>query len=121
AAPSTRARRPTARAPARGRLRLLGATGSQPAYLRLAWQLACEEDLVGQPLLDDFAIQLGGAQQLLVVALGEDPAAVEHHDLVGERDRREAVGDDERRAPGHGLVERELDRALGGGVDRRCG
>ena len=43
---------------------------------------------------------------------------VEHDDLVGERDRREAVGDDERRAPRHRLVERELDLALGGGVDR---
>ena len=34
---------------------------------------------------------------------------VEHDDLVGQRDRRQAVGDDERRAPGHRLVERELD------------
>ena len=46
-------------------------------------------------------------------------AVLEHDDLVGERDRREPVGDHERRAPGHHLAQRGLDRLLGRGVDRR--
>ena len=37
--------------------------GSQPAHLALA-RLAREEDLVGQPLLDDLAVELGGVEQL---------------------------------------------------------
>src|SRR5664280_1591344 len=77
-------------------------SGSQAADLALA-RLTREEDLVGQPLLDDLAIQLGGVEQVLVVAVCDDAAVVEHDDLVGERDRRKAVGDDERRAPGHRL------------------
>jgi hypothetical protein len=56
-----------------------------------------------------------------VVALGDDPAVVEHDDLIGQRDRREAVGDHEGRAPGHRLRERQLDAPLGGGVDRGGG
>ena len=54
----------------------------------------------------------------VVVAVGDDAAVVEHDDLIGERDRREAVGDHEGRAPGHRLVERQLDLLLGRGVDR---
>ena len=60
-------------------------------------------------------------EQVLVVAVRDDAAVVEHDDLIGQRDRREAVGDHERRAPGHRLVERELDALLGRGVDRRGG
>ena len=51
-----------------------------------------------------------------MVAVGDHATVVEHHDLVGEGDRGQAVGDDEGGAPGHRLVERELDQALGRGV-----
>ena len=78
-------------------------------------------DLLGQALLDDLAVELGALEQLLVVAVGDDPAVVEHDDLIGQRDRGEAVGDDEGGAPGHRLVERELDLLLGRGVDRGGG
>ena len=37
----------------------------------------------------------------LVAAAGGDAAVLEHHDLVGQRDRREAVRDDDRRAALH--------------------
>ena len=47
--------------------------------------------------------------------------ALEHDDLVGQRDGGEAVGDDERRAPGHHLAQRRLDRLLRRGVDGRGG
>ena len=45
-------------------------------------------------------------------------AVVEHDDLVGERDRREPVGDDERRAAPHRLAQARADPRLGGRVDR---
>ena len=51
----------------------------------------------------------------------DDPAAVEDDHLVGQRDGREAVGDDEGRPPGHHLAEPGLDRRLGGRVDRGGG
>ena len=58
-------------------------------------------------------------QQLVVAALGRDPAILEHDDLVGERDRRQPVGDHERRPAGHHLAQRELDLLLGRCIDRR--
>ena len=45
--------------------------------------------------------------------------AVEHDELVGERDRREAVRDDQRRPPAHRLAQAEPDPRLGRRVDRR--
>src|SRR4051794_5491675 len=80
--------------------------GSQAADLTLAW-LAREEHLIGQPLLDNLAIQRRGLQQVLVIAVRDHATVIEHNDLVCERDRRQAVRDHERRAPGHRLVERE--------------
>ena len=50
-------------------------------------------------------------------ALLGDPAAFEDDDLAGAADRREAVGDDERRAPGQQPLEAPLDRLLGAHVD----
>ena len=47
-----------------------------------------------------------------------DPAVVEHDDLVGERDRREAVGDDQRRPAAHHLAQAGADAGLGRRVDR---
>jgi hypothetical protein len=46
-------------------------------------------------------------------------AVLEHDDGVGQRDRREPMGDHERRAPGHDLAQRRLDLLLGRRVDRR--
>ena len=51
----------------------------------------------------------------------DDPPGLHHDDLVGERDRRQPVGDDERRPAVHRLAQPALDRLLGGRVDRRGG
>src|SRR4051794_31344558 len=64
-------------------------------------RLPREEYLVREPLLRDLAIQVGAHEQFVMRALGRDPALLEHDDLVGERDRREAVADDERGALAH--------------------
>ena len=48
----------------------------------------------------------------------DDPALVHHHDAVGGADRRQAVGDDDRRAMLHQPVERVLDQPLAFGVER---
>ena len=53
-------------------------------------------------------------------ALG-DPAGVEHDDLVGADDGRQAVGDDDGRAVRGDAVERRLDRFLGAAVERAGG
>ena len=83
--------------------------------------LRVRKTLVGQALLDDLAVQRRALEQLVVGAARGDRAVLEHDDLVGERDRREAVGDHERRAARHHLAQRELDLLLGRGVDRRGG
>ena len=54
----------------------------------------------------------------LVRAARDDAAVVEHDDLVRERDRREPVGDDQRRAAPHRLAQAEPDPRLGRRVDR---
>ena len=48
----------------------------------------------------------------------DDASVVEHDDLVGERDRREAVGDDDRRPAAHRLAQAVADLRLGRRVDR---
>ena len=53
--------------------------------------------------------------------LGDQVAVVEHHDLVGQGDRREPVRDHERRATRHRLGQGHLDALLGGGVHRGGG
>ena len=50
---------------------------------------------------------------------GRDPAVLEHDHLVGELDRREAVGDDDRRPALHHLGQPLADAGLGGRVHRR--
>ena len=57
-------------------------------------------------------------EQLLVGAALGDLALVEDDDLVGVADRRQAVGDDERRAALGELLQRLADGALGGDVQR---
>ena len=47
--------------------------------------------------------------QLVVRALLDDPAVLEHDDQVGVADRREPVRDDERRAAREQLAQRALD------------
>ena len=48
------------------------------------------------------------AEERLVVAALDDRAALQHEDLVGVPDRREAVGDDDRRPVGGEAVDRAL-------------
>ena len=52
-------------------------------------------------------------------ALLDDPALVEHDDPPGLADRRQAVGDDDRGAPGEQPAQPVLDPALGVQVDVR--
>jgi len=47
-------------------------------------------------VVGDLAVERAAVEQLIVGAAIDEPAAVEDDDLVGERDRREPVGDDER-------------------------
>ena len=49
----------------------------------------------------------------------DDAPVVEHDDLVGERDRRQPVGDDDRRPVAHDLAQPGADLRLGRGVDGR--
>ena len=57
--------------------------------------------------------------QLVVGAGLHDPAVVEHDDRVGAADRREPVGDDERRSTGEEPAKAALDLPLRADVDRR--
>ena len=74
-----------------------------------------------QPVLVDLPVDRARLEQLVVRAARRDPAAVEHDDLVGERDRREPVRDDDRRPAAHRLAQPEPDLRLGRRVDRRRG
>src|SRR5262245_15706685 len=49
----------------------------------------------------------------------DDPALVEHDDLVGARNSRQTVRHHQRRAATRGLVKRPRLLSLGGGVERR--
>ena len=64
------------------------------------------------------AVARAGGEQLVVRAVGHDPAAVDQHHAVGEGDRGRAVGDDDRRPPLHHLGQRVADLVLLGRVDR---
>ena len=57
--------------------------------------------------------------QLVVIAAFRDPAAIEHENLVGRADRRQPVGDDERRASPFQHVEGALDDRFRLGIDAR--
>jgi len=46
--------------------------------------------------LDQLLIRLVGRQQLLVLALANNPATVHHDDFIGATNRADAVRDDER-------------------------
>ena len=90
---------------------------SQPATSR-SRGLRVRKTWSGRPFSTISRYSSDGLEQLVVVAVGDDPAVVEHDDLVGQRDRREAVGDHERRAPRHRLASASLISLLGRGVDR---
>jgi hypothetical protein len=76
---------------------------------------------VGEGWSRERVVQLGvqpaGGEQLLVGAALHDLAVVEHQDLVGVRDRREPVRDDDRGAPPEGRVECGLHERLVLGVE----
>ena len=83
---------------------------------------ADDPDLLEQPELVDLAEDGARLEQLGLGALGDDPPVLEHDDRVGERDRREPVGDHDRRAVAHRGGEAGADQRLrrrvdgGGGV-----
>src|SRR3954470_11585799 len=80
---------------------------------RLGLQLGVARDQIG--------VATAARQQLVVRAALDDPAVVEHHDLVGVPDRRQAVGDRDRGPALRQPVERRLHVALGLGVERAGG
>ena len=62
--------------------------------------------------IDQGAVALAGRAQLLVGAAGGHAAVVEEDDLVGERDRGLAVGDQQQRGRGHLAADPVEDRQL---------
>ena len=104
ASPRRRRRRSSQAAP--GPMRAGALTAPPP---RVSTGLRGEEDLVGQALLDDLAVERRmSSSSSSCVPRAAIAAALEHDDLVGQRDRREAVGDHERRAALHHLAQRRL-------------
>src|SRR3954471_11966446 len=69
--------------------------------------------LLGELGAVEVAVEAAGLEQLEVGATLEDPAAVDHEDLVGAADGRQPVGDDQRGAPRQRRVEGALHRGLG--------
>src|SRR4051794_21028617 len=63
-------------------------------------------------------IEAVAGHQLAVAAALGDAAAVEHDDLVGVDDGRQAMGDHHRGAAAADLLQRALDLLLGAGVER---
>ncbi len=64
-------------------------------------------------------VEAAARGQFRVRAFLDDPALVHDHDAVGRTDRRQAVGDDDRRPVGHQMVERILNQPLAFRVERR--
>ena len=82
--------------------------------------------LMGGPLgvlvgVDQAGVRRAAGEQLLVGAAVSDPAVLEVHDLVGERDGGLAVGDDDQRRVVVRVAERGQDPLLDLGVHRRRG
>src|SRR3954447_16184912 len=57
-------------------------------------------------------------EQFVVGAVGDHAPTRQQHDTIGEADRLDAVGDDQRRPPRHRVHEPAPDRGFGGRVDR---
>jgi hypothetical protein len=68
-------------------------------------------------VLVDLAVDGAGREELFVCPARRDAAAVENEDLVRERDRRQPMGDDDRRSAAHRLAQAESDPGLGRRVD----
>jgi len=66
-------------------------------------------------------IQATAIDQFIVTARFHHPAVLEHQDAVGLFHRRQAVGDDERGAPGQKPAERLMQTPFGVAVERRGG
>src|SRR5919106_1733361 len=73
----------------------------------------------GRPVPVERAVAAAERDELVVRALLDDAAVLEDDDEVGAADRREPVGDDERRPSREESPQRELDAALGPDVDAR--
>src|SRR5579871_260914 len=73
------------------------------------------------PFRDRFqaGVDAGLGDQILMPALLDHPAVLEHQDAVGMADGGEAVGDDDGRPPAHQGFGRQLHLALGLDVERR--
>ena len=88
-----------------------------------AWQRRqhrfADRPLRGRPVSVERRVKASAPQELVVRALLDDAAVLEHDDQVGVADRRQPVGDDERGAAGEQEPERPLDLPLGADVDRR--
>ena len=69
-------------------------------------------------MLVDLLVHGVRREQLGLGSVRDDAAVVEDDDLVGERDRREAVRDDDRRPAAHRFGEPGADPGLGRRVDR---
>src|SRR3954447_23676956 len=72
-----------------------------------------------QAVLVDLAVDLALRDQVVVRPARGDPAAIEDDELVGARDPRKAVGDDDRRPVLRGRLRPERDLRLGRRVGRR--
>src|SRR3954454_16906111 len=84
---------------------------------RLGYPLSGGAELLVPPGCQRGEAPAGGHELVPRAALGDAPV-LEHDDLVGVADGRQAVGDGDRRAALRELVERRLHRALGLVVQR---
>src|SRR3954453_10701464 len=76
-------------------------------------------DRLAAPVLVQAPVVPAGGEQLGVRALLDDPAVLEHDDLAGALDRREPVGDHDRRPAGEQAAQASLDLGLAVDVDVR--
>src|SRR5512133_1163705 len=60
-----------------------------------------------ETVLVDLPVDGAVLEQVVVRSTGDDSAAIEHHELARQRQRRQAVRDDDRRPPLHRLAKPE--------------
>ena len=73
---------------------------------------------VGLQAREQGTVERAAGTELVVGAVLDDPAAVEHDDPVGQVQGRDAMRDEHRGAPGQHVAQPVVDRLLGAGVDR---
>src|SRR3954470_10759033 len=66
-------------------------------------------------------VQSAVGEQLIVTATLDDPALLDDDDQVGAQDRRQSVGNGDRRSSLHDALDRRLDEPLGNRVERGRG